>query len=129
MSNIPWNIHPRPQMKREQWQSLNGTWLLNNSPITVPYPPQSSLSGYGQPVPEQFCYERSFRYPEHFRHERCLLHFDAVDQIAEIWLNGKRLGSHTGGYLPFTFDITDVVSKDADNHLKVLVTDRSAKCR
>ena len=123
MSNIPWNIHPRPQMKREQWQSLNGTWLLNNSPITVPYPPQSSLSGFGQPVPDQFCYERSFRYPEHFRHERCLLHFDAVDQIAEVWLNGQRLGSHTGGYLPFTFDITDVVLKDADNQLKVLVTD------
>ena len=110
-------------MKREQWQSLNGRWNLNGQTVTVPYPPQSRLSGFQGDVPEQLCYELSFSYPEQFSGARTLLHFGAVDQIAEVWLNEQFLGKHEGGYLPFCFDISDVVRKDSSNQLKVLVTD------
>ena len=123
MTKTPWNIHPRPQMKREQWQSLNGLWTLNGQAVTVPFPPQSRLSGFRGEVPDQLCYELNFTYPEQFTEVRTLLHFGAVDQIAEVWLNGQFLGKHEGGYLPFTFDISDTVKKDGSNQLKVLVTD------
>ena len=123
MTNTPWNVYPRPQMKREQWQSLNGLWTMNEQAVTVPFPPQSLLSGFKGEVPEQLCYELSFSYPEQFSAARTLLHFGAVDQIAEVWLNEHFLGKHEGGYLPFSFDISDTVRKDSVNQLKVLVTD------
>lgn len=127
MTKTPWQTHPRPQLKRNSWHSLNGTWLLDGKEILVPFPPQSRLSGFDSPVPEEFCYETTFDFPADFTKEVTLLHFGAVDQIAEVWLNGQLLGKHEGGYLPFSFDISGCVKKDDENLLKVSVTDRLDK--
>ncbi len=120
-----WQEYPRPQMKREAWMSLNGTWKLDGDEIRIPFPPQSALSNYGKKVKDTFTYEKTFTLSEKLRDgERILLHFDAVDQIAEVSLNGTVLGTHEGGYLRFTFDVTDAVRKDSENILKVKVTDK-----
>ena len=121
---VSWSEHPRPQMKREKWQTLNGVWKLNGQDIRVPFPPQSQLSGYQGKVGAQLEYERTFAVPSSFNQERILLHFDAVDQITEIWLNGEKVGRHEGGYLPFAFDVTDRIRRDQENCLLVKVTDR-----
>ena len=118
-----WKEYPRPQMKREHWMSLNGNWKLDGGDIRVPFPPQSQLSGYGKKVPEKFTYEKQFVLSEKLKGKRILLHFDAVDQIAEVSLNGKTLGTHEGGYLRFTYDVTDCVKRIGENVLKVKVTD------
>lgn len=103
--------------------SLNGNWKLDGGDIRVPFPPQSQLSGYGKKVPEKFTYEKQFVLSEKLKGKRILLHFDAVDQIAEVSLNGKTLGTHEGGYLRFTYDVTDCVKRIGENVLKVKVTD------
>lgn len=119
-----WKKHPAPQMKRELWQSLNGEWTLDGNPIRVPFPPQSALSGYTGKIKSVMTYERTFSVDYSFKKERILLHFGAVDQIAEVWLNDVFLGRHEGGYLPFVFDVTDSIKRDGENTLKVTVTDR-----
>ncbi len=119
-----WNEYPRPQMKRELWKSLNGIWKLNGQPVKVPFPPQSQLSGYQGKVGSGFVYETVFTIPKSFKEEKILLHFGAVDQVAEVEVNGIAVGKHEGGYLPFTMDITDCVKRDGENQLTVKVTDR-----
>ncbi len=121
--NIPWSSYPRPQMRREQYKILNGNWKCNGKDILVPYPPQSELSGYEGPVEDVLEYETVFVIPEDFTKERVLLHFGAVDQIAQVWVNGTFIGKHEGGYLPFTFDITEVVVRSGENRLFVKATD------
>lgn len=121
--NIPWSSYPRPQMRREQYKILNGNWKCNGKDILVPYPPQSELSGYEGPVKDVLEYETVFVIPEDFTKERVLLHFGAVDQIAQVWINGTFVGKHEGGYLPFTFDITEVVVRSGENRLFVKATD------
>ena len=118
-----WSSHPRPQMKREKYITLNGIWKCNGKDIRVPFPPQSELSGYEGVVSDVLEYETVFLVPEEFREERVLLHFGAVDQIAEVWVNGHFLGKHEGGYLPFTFDVTDAIKRDGENLLRVKATD------
>ena len=118
---ICWEDYPRPQLKREGWISLNGVWKLNGRDILVPFPPQSLLSGYGGRVGKRLKYTRSFSVKMPEAGERMLLHFGAVDQVAEVYLNGKLLGRHEGGYLPFTFDITETVAEQ--NELAVLAED------
>ena len=118
-----WQEYPRPQLKRDNWYSLNGIWQLNNQPIRVPFPPQSALSGYTGKIGSKLTYTKTFRIPDTTKNARTLLHFGAVDQYAEVFLNGKRLGSHTGGYLPFTFDISDTILQGQDNTLTVQVVD------
>ena len=99
--------YPRPQMRRERYQLLDGEWRLNGQPVRIPYPPEAPLSGYqGKPGPE-LTYEKAFTVPADWTDCRILLHFGAVDQKAAVYLNGSLLGNHEGGYLPFTFDITD----------------------
>ncbi len=105
----PWDIYPRPQMKREGFFLLNDNWTLNGSEIRMPFPPQSLLSGYGKRVSSKLVYETSFTIPTDFTKERILLHFGAVDQIAEVYVNGVKAGKHEGGYLPFSLDITGLV--------------------
>ena len=122
-----WNTHPRPQLKRELFMSLNGEWKLGDKTINVPYPPESKLSGYEGEVPKELWYERSFRVPEGFTKDRILLHFGAVDQKAKVRVNNKLVGVHIGGYLPFVVDITEVVKKDEDNFLEVIVEDKLDK--
>lgn len=117
----PWQEYPRPQMRRQEFLSLNGEWELNHHRIIVPFPPQSMLSEYGRHVGEKLVYEKRFTLPENYEGKRILLHFGAVDQIAEVWLNDSYVGRHEGGYLAFSFDITEQVKKE--NLLTVKVTD------
>ena len=70
-----WKDYPRPQMKRENWMSLNGTWMLDGDQIRVPFPPQSQLSNYGKKVKEHFTYEKQFTIAGNLKGERILLHF------------------------------------------------------
>ena len=102
--------YPRPQMRRGSFQSLDGEWTINGVPGSVP----ACMQG------ERLHYVKVFD----FRREnaRTLLHIDAADQVAEVSLNGRYLGRHEGGYLPFAFDITDIVREGA-NTLDVDVTD------
>ena len=85
---MKWNTYPRPQLKRDNYVILNGQWSLDKKPIEVPFAPQSRLSGYEGTVGEQLVYETTFTIPEEFDRERVLLHFGAVDEVAEIYVNG-----------------------------------------
>lgn len=117
-----WQEYPRPQLKRDGYQILNGTWTLDGEKIRMPFPPQAFLSGFQGKVGNQLTYEKKFKLPDSFTKERVLLHFGAVDQIAAVYVNGKEVGYHEGGYLPFSCDITDAVLKE-ENTLVVKVTD------
>ena len=114
------SAYPRPQFRRDSYFCLNGTWEFAVSAsdtipakfpesICVPYPPEAPLSGIGRRIgqDETMFYRRTFSLPENFSKGRILLHFGAVDQKCEVFLNGRSIGTHEGGYLPFTFDITD----------------------
>lgn len=116
----PWRRYPRPQLRRDSFFCLNGLWdfaalCADEAPetfpekILVPFAPESLLSGIHRTFPKgvRFFYRTTFTLPDGFRKARVLLHFGAVDQHAEVWLNGARLGAHTGGYDPFTFDVTE----------------------
>ena len=124
---IPWNEYPRPQLRRESFFCLNGPWDFaidgeDAGQILVPYPPESRLSGVRSPRPgDQLTYERRFALPEGFRKDRVILHFGAVDQSCTVWLNDVELGSHEGGYLPFSFDVTEHLKEE--NELRVVVFD------
>lgn len=124
---MSWNSYPRPQMKRDLFYIIKENWTLNGKPVRVPYVPQSELSGYEGEVGSTLTYETVFMVPETFTKERLLLHFGAVDQLAEVWLNDVLIGSHESGYLSFTFDITEGVKRDEENHLVVKVTDELDK--
>ena len=106
-------FHPTPQMRRDSLLCLDGKWSVSVGgapavPINVPYPPESPLSGVAAPPSGNTIlrYETTFSVPDGFTNGRVLLHFGAVDQEAEVWLNGHRLGAHSGGYDPFSFDVT-----------------------
>lgn len=129
--------YPRPQMVRSEWQNLNGLWnyaILPQSDsynkaegqILVPFCVESSLSGVQKRVDEgkALWYERSFNVPAKWRKgNRILLHFGAVDWSSEIWVNGIKVGEHTGGYTPFALDITSALKKSGKQTLRVKVTD------
>ena len=124
----PWQVYPRPQMKRESYVNLNGLWEFtvnyeNQGLILVPFCPESQLSGYGKHYEEGSLlgYCRSFTLPEGFNRGRVLLHIGAADQRADIFLNGKPVGTHKGGYEAFTVDITDALSDN--NRLSIVCMD------
>ena len=117
---VPFAEYPRPQMRRDSYQSLNGLW---ENGIVVPFPPQSDLSGYRQKVGDRITYTRKFELPTNFLKDKLLLHFGAVDQVAKVYVNGTKVGNHVGGYLPFTIDITGSY-KTGVNELVVEVTDK-----
>lgn len=133
-----WNTYPRPIMERAQWQNLNGLWNYaitdanSSKPATfdgkilVPFCAESSLSGVGKTVtPKQdLWYERDFTVPANWKNNRILLHFGAVDWKAEVWVNGVKVGTHTGGFTPFEFDITGALKK-GNNKLTVKVHDNT----
>ena len=130
---IPWSEYPRPQMRRDSYICLNGKWdfkILNDKKIKydgeilVPFPVESRLSQVEVNVGKNdlLVYSRKFEIPKDFKKDKILLHFGAVDQICEVFVNGKSVGSHTGGYIPFCFDITDFC-QDTDNLLEVKVRD------
>ena len=122
-----WNCYPRPQLKREQYLILKDNWTLNGTPIKVPFPPESILSGYDKKIEKNLRFETYFFLPESFMEEKVLLHFGAVDQIAEVYMNGVFAGKHEGGYLSFTLDVSKLVKRKESNHLEVKVTDFLSK--
>lgn len=128
--------YPRPQMVRDNYQMLNGYWdyaicNINKTPtrydgkIVVPFSPEAKLSGVLRSVSpnDVLYYKKEFNLTFLKNKPRVLLHFDAVDYIAEVTLNGVIVGKHRGGFLPFTFDVTDVIKEE--NVLEVKVTDPS----
>lgn len=135
----PWDIYPRPQMKRDSYLSLNGLWdfAIKESPkltaeygekILVPFPPESYLSGIERRVPKNsyLLYRRFFTLPEDFIKNSLLLHFGAVDQECEVYINGRKAGVNKGGYIPFSFDITNLVV-NGENEISVIARDTLSK--
>ena len=130
----PHAYHPTPQFMREAFLSLNGEWDFSldthpeageyTSKITVPFCPESEASGLELAVlPEHYMhYRKKFTIPMDFGAERVFLHFGAVDQTCTVYLNGRELGSHEGGYIPFSFDITDLLV-DGENEIALTAHD------
>jgi len=146
MNSIPRPEYPRPMLVREDnWLNLNGEWEFafdfGNSgrerkmwsapseaythKINVPFVPESKLSGieYVDFIPACW-YRRTFAVPAEWQgmDKRILLHFGAVDYYCEVYLNNKKVGNHTGGYTPFTLDITDAVTA-GNNSIAVFAED------
>ena len=136
----PQNAHPeypRPMMVRKDWMNLNGLWDYaitqkgTEKPakwdvqILVPFPVESALSGVMKRVSENenLWYHRTFKIPAGWRGKRILLNFGAVDWEATVWVNGKELGTHRGGYDSFSFDITDALTDSAEQEIVVRVWD------
>lgn len=133
--------YPRPIMERSEWKNLNGLWnyavidkgaaLPQNfeGEILVPFAIESSLSGVGRTLGEQaeLVYRRDFTTPSQWRGQRVLLHFGAVDWKADVWVNDVKVGSHTGGFTPFSFDITAALNANGKNTLTVKVWDPTDK--
>ena len=128
--------YPRPIMERPQWLNLNGLWdyaiTKKDAPlpktfdgkILVPFAIESSLSGVGKTIKadQSLWYERKFQIPEDWKGKNVLLNFGAVDWKAEVFVNGNKIGEHTSGYTPFSFNITKNL-KDGENSLAVRVWD------
>ena len=141
---VPLGEYPRPQLKREQWQCLNGWWDYAirpdgssmgepNGQILVPFSPETARSGVRRTLQpgERLWYRRKVELLRVAEGRRLLLHFGAVDERCRVWWNGQRAGDHRNGYLPFTFDVTEYV-KPGTNELLVCVrddTDESEACR
>lgn len=127
--------YPRPQMVRKAWVNLNGLWDLSiqrgtggasSYKILVPFPPESQLSGVMQPVrpDDLLIYRRSFSRP---KGKRILLHFGAADWETAVFVNGRQVGSHKGGYDPFSIDITDALTSQGKQQLEVRLKDPTDK--
>ena len=120
---MKWQSYPRPQLKRDSYVILNGTWKLDGKAIEIPFAPQSRLSGYEGSIGDLLVYETVFSIPESWKKDRVLLHFGSVDQVCEVYVNSILVGKHEGGYLHFAFDITDALKNEGTNTLKVNVVD------
>lgn len=134
---IPWPEYPRPQMAREKWQNLNGWWdycIQSQSlpqptdldgKILVPFAPESVLSGVERVLQpeEKLWYQRQFEV-SHTPEQVVMLHFGAVDFFCQVLVNGIEVGSHWGGFLPFSFDITSTL-QEGQNTLVVMVHDET----
>jgi beta-galactosidase/beta-glucuronidase len=132
-----WQEYPRPQLSREDWVNLNGLWdyaLLKKTDagpeewqgkILVPFCIESSLSGVGKSMlpDERLWYRREFTLPGGWGPKRVLLHFEAVDWSAAVWVNGTYVGSHKGAYDRFTFDITEFLHKEGKQEIVAAVDD------
>jgi beta-galactosidase/beta-glucuronidase len=138
LQGIPWEVYPRPQMTRREWQCLNGWWDLSvlrngksvfEGKIQVPFCAESLLSGAGQ-HPEKddvLLYRRILSVPASWQGKHILLHFGAVSRETKVLLNGQEVCRHENGYLPFTADITGFLTGN-ENTLEVQVSnDLSAK--
>jgi beta-galactosidase/beta-glucuronidase len=146
-TDTPRSEYPRPQLRRDEWQCLNGEWGFERDlgksgrarglpatdalaeTITVPFPPESDLSGIGErDFMKSVWYQREIDVSNEWFDGRILLHFGAIDYESEVWINGESIGIHRGGYTPFTLDITDAVSAGT-NVVTVCVRDevRSGK--
>ena len=133
--------YPRPLMERSEWQNLNGEWEYAIKPvgevepasfdgnILVPFAVESSLSGVQKEVGEknELWYKRSFTVPAKWKGKDVILNFGAVDWKAEVFVNDVLVGSHKGGYTPFSFNITPFLKGSGAQKLVVRVWDPSDK--
>ncbi|KAI1091202.1 glycoside hydrolase family 2 protein [Rostrohypoxylon terebratum] len=136
----PWPEYPRPQLQRSQWQNLNGIWKWKNASypgealpeshsfkqdIMVPSCIESALSGVMEMNHTYSWYTTSFDVPRAYAQNgrRVLLNFEAVDYQATVYVNGELVGTHTGGYWHFNFDITKYLTSNGENTLHVFVFD------
>lgn len=132
--------YPRPIMERTEWKNLNGLWdyaiiekgkhtpSVFDGKILVPFAVESSLSGVAKTVgaEKELVYRRSFDVPSSWKGKKVLLHFGAVDWKTDVWVNDVKVGSHTGGFTPFSFDITEAL-QGKNNTLLVKVWDPTDK--
>lgn len=141
-AEVPFPEYPRPQLERKEWMCLNGHWdylggkeissALNpakpihfgskTEKILVPYCPESVLSGIKRKQEINMWYRRSVEIPAAWKEKQVILHFDAVDHDATIFVNGQKAGMHAGGYDAFSLDITQFL-KAGNNTLVVAAHD------
>ncbi|MDD4515763.1 sugar-binding domain-containing protein [Massilibacteroides sp.] len=133
--------YPRPQMERTAWVNLNGLWDYAIKPcgevepvafdgnILVPFAIESSLSGVQKEVGEknELWYKRTFTVPSAWKNKDVLLNFGAVDWKADVYVNDILIGSHKGGFTPFSFNITPYLAGKSTHKLVVRVWDPSDK--
>ncbi len=134
--DAPLPEYPRPQLVRADWANLNGVWQFafgkegDPAPIgkdladkiLVPYPVESALSGIMKPVETgRVWYRRTFHVPAAWRDRKLVIHFGAVDWESTVWVNGKELGTHKGGYDGFDYDITSALKPDGQGDQEVIV--------
>jgi hypothetical protein len=135
-----WREYPRPQMQRSQWRNLNGLWdyaitadwvdepEAYEGKILVPFPLESALSGVqrGLEPNQRLWYRRTIEVSAASKGERTLLQFGAVDFEATVYVNGKVVGTHSGGYQSFALDITEALQA-GENELVVKAWDPTDK--
>lgn len=125
----PYEEYPRPRMRRDSYLSLNGKWDFSienggkqvySGDILVPFVPESRLSELEREIKKKdlLIYERRFSLPDGFMRDRLLLHIDACDQYACVFVNGKEAGRSVGGYLPLELDITELL-REGENVLRI----------
>lgn len=130
--------YPRPQLKRSEWQNLNGLWQYAitevsqstlptsyDGEILVPYCIESALSGVGKTVGKDkaLWYKSEFTLNKPKKGQQLLLHFGAVDWQCDVYINGKKVGRHEGGFDPFTFNITQALKKGKKQQIALRVWD------
>ncbi len=144
MAELPRPEHPRPDLRRDDawWLNLNGTWQFETDravsgeargyasgrdlagEIIVPFCPESRLSGIGDTdFHNSAWYRRFLQLPDRWQGRRVLLHIGACDYETTVWLNGHELGRHTGGYTPFTVELTEALAGDGRDQLVVRAVD------
>ena len=141
VTDIPRPEHPRPQFVRKNWMNLNGTWdfeidrsdsgidrgLLERgleASITVPFAPESELSGIGDTdFLDAVWYRRTVTIPAEWKGLRPILHFGAVDYDATVWANGIEVARHRGGFTPFDADLSGVAAPGTDVEITVRARD------
>ena len=131
------DYYPRPQLKRDNWQNLNGLWqyaitdknqtsipVKFDGKILVPFAVESALSGVGKTVgKDSLLWYKNVVNITKPRNEKVLLHFGAVDWQSEVYVNGKKVGTHEGGFDPFVFDITSYLNRGAQQEIALRVWD------
>src|SRR3954453_16365647 len=132
-------LHPRPQLQRAAWEFLDGRWDFALDPlsywqrpdqvrwdrsITVPFAPETCLSGIAEQGFFETCwYRRTLEIAPPCDGERVMLHFGAVDYTARVWIDGSYAGEHSGGFTPFSFDISDFLGNRSMHEIVVQAED------
>ena len=137
---VPHAEHPLPQAMREDWLCLNGEWqlqkrsadgrVLYDGRILVPFSPETRNSGVEEGFVlgsgEHLCYRKRVTVPKTYLTGVTKLHFGAVDSACEVFVNGVSVGSHSGGFTAFSFDVEAVLAA-GENEIEVLCTDEATR--